>query len=70
MRLIVAMPFKGRWYYELQLFNVVFMWQHDMDHEPSSTSGLRWGRLHIWIDSAWDWSRQAWPPLWLRRKRG
>lgn len=44
---------KGIWYYEKQILMVVFMWQHDMTHNPTSNYGLRIGRLYIWKDSSW-----------------
>lgn len=44
---------KGKFYYEWQIVMFVFMWQHDMAYKPRSVRGLRWGRLHVWYDTAW-----------------
>lgn len=46
---------KGIFYYEMVLLMFVIMWQHDMSYKPvlTSTSGLKIGRLHIWINRYW-----------------
>lgn len=49
----ISRPFKGTWYYEWQLGPVVLQWLHEMSLSPTSTKGISWGRLHIWLDSMW-----------------
>lgn len=61
---LVSKPFKGNWYYEVQVLMLVFQWQHDTRHRGCS-GGLRIGRLHIWRDSAWLHGPTA--PRWLRK---
>jgi len=49
---------KGTWYYEMQILMIVFMWRHS-EYKPSkylkvyNSSGIRFGRVVIWYDTAW-----------------
>lgn len=44
---------KGQWFYEWQIVMFVIMWKHDLSFILRDPSGITWGRLHVWTDSAW-----------------
>lgn len=46
-------PIKGIFFYELQIWFFVFMWQHDKSYERNWKTDdlINWGRFFVWWDS-------------------
>lgn len=68
-------PFKGLWYWEMQVGPLVFWWQHDLAHKATIGKGLRINRFKVWWDYIW-WKyevKRHWdfsPAIeWLKRTR-
>lgn len=71
MRLFISKPFKGTWYYEMQVGPFVLQFLHDLEHEPYRQSTERaekvfmLGRFQIWRDQMWR-DHMLLLPRWLR----
>lgn len=69
MSFIVGRPFKGQWYYEIQICNLVLQLKHDPEHKPSDSPAkiVKIGNFQIWKDSCWK-QHMLRPSDWLPRK--
>ena len=60
-------PFKGMWYYEMQVGPIVFLYKHDQTHRGQRRRGkIAFWRFAIWYDFYW-WQYNK--PRFMRRRK-